>query len=48
MGDVHSDRKLTEVILANNFDFNRSLDTLLNQQQQQTASRQTENVERGN
>lgn len=48
IGEIHSDQKLTEVIIANNFDFSKALDTLLKGESQQPQhSKQTDTVEKG-
>lgn len=50
IGEIHSDRRLTEVILACNFDFQIALDTLLKgePQPQPHSSKQTDTIEKGN
>jgi elongation factor 1 alpha-like protein len=45
IGEVHSDQKLTEVIIANNYDFNKALDTLLKSSDSQPFKQET--VEKG-
>lgn len=49
IGEIHSDQKLTEVIIANNFDFNKALDTLLKGESQPPPhhAKQPETVEKG-
>lgn len=48
IGEIHSDRKLTEVIIANNFDFNKALDSLLLKAEPQPQnSKQMDTVEKG-
>lgn len=48
IGEVHSDKKLSEVIIANNYDFNKALDTLLKGESQAPQhSRQADTVEKG-
>lgn len=54
IGETYSDRKLTEVIIANNYDFNKALDTLLKGDSSREKplpaqhSKITDTVEKGN
>jgi hypothetical protein len=51
VGETYSDRRLTEVIIANDYDFNKALDTLLKGDTAQKPTpltvRPTETVEKG-